>query len=291
MQTPSVLAMPGGASARPDPQRILRDNLLLHDSPGYPEFYDAALGLLKNPWEQRIIRHDLERIRQALPRRFRALDLGAGTGNITLQLLPHAGQVVALDLSRQMLKRLAAKARLLGPTWASRLELVAAPAHEYLRGHSGRFDLITACSVLHHLPDYAEVLARCAELLLPGGVVYVVHEPLPERYNSFLGQMLELVDAKWLRLETRLGLVPEDPYWQADCLADYWQIASGIEPQVLLNLLKNKGLTATAHLYDSKRHRLVHFVADLLGTRRLLRLIASKRAGESPPGRNHSQAR
>ena len=263
--------------SQPEPQRILQDNIDLHDSPGYAEFYDSAVGLMTNPWEQRILREDLARISSLLPRPFKALDLGAGTGNIALKLLACPSHVVAVDPSARMLQRLAAKARRQNPEWVNRLELVTASAVDYLRGRKGQFNLITACSVLHHLPNYSEVLARSAEALAAGGMLYIAHEPVHDGYKSFLSKALETIDFKWQLLEARLGIAPDDPFWRPDCLADYWQTAGGINPIIVRQILQNKRLKVRIVLYDSKRHRLSHYLAELLGTRSLLRVLACKR--------------
>jgi SAM-dependent methyltransferase len=44
-------------------------------------------------------------------------------------------------------------------------------------GHSGEYDLVTFISVLHHFDDWRSALDRAFQLLSPGGIVIVDHEP------------------------------------------------------------------------------------------------------------------
>jgi len=59
----------------------------------------------------------------------------------------------------------------------NRLHLFQTDADTFL-ATANNYDVISFSSVLHHLPDYRATLFRCDELLVPGGVLYVTHEPL-----------------------------------------------------------------------------------------------------------------
>ena len=68
----------------------------------------------------------------------RIADLGAGTGRLTLQVLPEASYVAAVDASAQMLDRLREKA---GPQPGGKLKLAVA-GHDRTGLATGGFDLI-----------------------------------------------------------------------------------------------------------------------------------------------------
>src|ERR1035437_8261020 len=107
-----------------------------------------------------------------LPSR-RILDLGSGTGTGAFALLQRfeGTEVIALDISAQLLSRLRDKARVLGV--ADRVRTVQAdldagwPAVDTV-------DLVWASSSLHHLADPDRVLIEVFAALRPGGLLAVI---------------------------------------------------------------------------------------------------------------------
>lgn len=257
-------------------RRIREDNRRLHDTPGYADFYDEQIALIRNPWEQRPIREDLARIASRLRPGFRALDLGCGTGNLTLKLVDLGASVTGVDVSDAMLARLREK---FDPAdTRSTLALIARDADDYLRDCGDSFDLVCACSYLHHMPDYMATLTTAASLVVPGGCLYVAHEPLATTRSDRLGRILEWIDFRWQRFEVRTGIggrtARDDPYYDPDSLADYWAMDRGLEPDAIASALRTAGLIPRITMYDSKRHRILHVAARLLGTRHLLKIEA-----------------
>jgi len=262
-------------------RRIRDDNRRLHDAPGYADFYDNQLALIRNPWEQRLLRDDLARIAGRLRTGFRALDLGCGTGNLTLKLVQLGASVTGVDVSGAMLARLRAKLNVAAT--AAPIALIARDVDEFLRDCGDSFELVCACSFLHHMPDYVSTLTAAAGRVAPGGCLYVVHEPLATVRTDRMGRLLEWIDFRWQRLEARTGFggrtARDDPYYDADSLADYWAMGRGLEPDAMVSALRDAGLAARITTYDSKRHRILHVAARFIGTRRLLKIEAWRPAG------------
>ena len=102
-----------------------------------------------------------------------ALDVGAGTGNLTGKLLQMGYRVTAVDISAEMCTIL--QRRYQSFIENNKLSIVKSPI-ENLAFDIGKFDLITCYSVLHHLPDYTTTLRRLSVFLKKGGVIYVDHE-------------------------------------------------------------------------------------------------------------------
>ena len=100
---------------------------------------------------------------------FLAMDYGAGTGLVTLRILPLVGRVVAVDASPGMLAVLEEKIAKTGlKNVAVRLwdvESDPLPAE--------RYDVIISTMTFHHLKEIPPVLARFHELLAPGGQMAV----------------------------------------------------------------------------------------------------------------------
>ncbi len=111
-------------------------------------------------------------VRQAGPISNRdVLDLGAGSGQLALQLAGEARSVMAVDFSAVMLGRLKEKAAELGidniETVHSSIEKLDLPADS--------IDVVVSNYALHHLtdPEKAKVVARAARWLRPGGVLVI----------------------------------------------------------------------------------------------------------------------
>jgi ubiquinone/menaquinone biosynthesis C-methylase UbiE len=109
----------------------------------------------------------------------RALEIGAGTGYFTLNLLRAGviGEAVATDISPRMLRALEDSARELGED----VTTAACEASEVpFDDHS--FDLVFGHAVLHHLPDLDAAFREFRRVLRPGGVVAFCGEP--SRYGD-----------------------------------------------------------------------------------------------------------
>jgi SAM-dependent methyltransferase len=118
------------------------------------------------------------KLRKALghePGRYpRALEIGAGTGYFTLNLL-RAGVIadaVATDVSPGMLRALERSARELGlPVETAACEASRLPFDDV------SFDLVFGHAVLHHLPDLDAAFREFERVLRPGGVLAFCGEP------------------------------------------------------------------------------------------------------------------
>ncbi len=107
-----------------------------------------------------------------MPSEATVLDLGCATGSLSLRLGAHAHQIHGVDLSKEMVRIARHKVREAG--------------QEHLHFHVGTltelscggdlpfrpasFDVITAFSLLHLVPDRERTLAQVYALLKPGGV-------------------------------------------------------------------------------------------------------------------------
>lgn len=98
----------------------------------------------------------------ALDPSLHVMDFGAGTGLVCSKLAPHVGRVLAVDVSRAMLDKLAEKTEL-----ADKLEIHCQDLLEQPLGT--RVDLVVSAMALHHVADTAALLAALREHLVPGG--------------------------------------------------------------------------------------------------------------------------
>lgn len=100
-----------------------------------------------------------------------AVDLGAGSGQVTLPLAGRCGRMIAVDVSASLIARLQAKAAASGVT---NVETVTQPI-ETLDLTPGSIDLIVSNYALHHLrdADKARLMVRCFQWLVPGGQLVI----------------------------------------------------------------------------------------------------------------------
>jgi ubiquinone/menaquinone biosynthesis C-methylase UbiE len=145
-------------------------------------YHDHAAGHYDSKWGIDFGEVGLEqvtaKVRKALghePGQFaRSLEIGAGTGYFTLNLLRAGliGQATCSDISPGMLRTLRANARRLG------VEVATERADaERLPFEDESFDLVLGHAVLHHIPDLRRAFAEFERVLAPGGIVLFAGEP------------------------------------------------------------------------------------------------------------------
>jgi len=125
----------------------------------------------------------LGKVRKALghppPRYERSLEIGAGTGYFSLNLLGAGvvGQATCSDISPGMLITLRANAEQMGADVQTRV----ADA-ERLPFADQQFDLVLGHAVLHHIPNLGAAFGEFLRVLRPGGTILFAGEP--SRYGD-----------------------------------------------------------------------------------------------------------
>lgn len=130
-------------------------------------FDEAATQWDNNPVHVNLARAVGQALSRVIPLQptWRALDYGAGTGLLTLNLLPRVASILAMDSSQGMLVQLTQKlaASKIDNVQTRLWDLQADPFPE-----TG-FDSVVSSMTLHHLRDVPLVLERLANTLRPGG--------------------------------------------------------------------------------------------------------------------------
>lgn len=98
------------------------------------------------------------------------LDVGAGTGNISLKFLTLKSYVTALDVSFESLEILK---RLSGDNQKLKSVVIE---NKVFPIKKDQFDVVCAYSVLHHIPDYLFTINEMIRVCKPGGFIYIDHE-------------------------------------------------------------------------------------------------------------------
>jgi SAM-dependent methyltransferase len=128
-------------------------------------FYDESRGL--PPEVEELV---ADRVEQAVgPAGHRLLEVGVGTGRISLPLHRRGHQVVGVDLSGPMLERYRAKAAAAGlpPPALLRADATRLPLRDASVG------AVLEVHLLHLVPAWEQALAEARRVLEPGGVVLI----------------------------------------------------------------------------------------------------------------------
>jgi SAM-dependent methyltransferase len=133
----------------------------------------------------------------------RVLSIGCGIGDAELLLAPHVAHLTGVDLSPSAVRQASLDAKRMGVTNVRFLEGAA----EHARG---RFDVVFAVFLLHHLSDHAlaEFPFLIANLLTPGGVFYSL-DPSHHRFSGVVGRLLIPTLMKKYQTEDERELDPE----------------------------------------------------------------------------------
>ncbi len=180
------------------PEEIRDVNMRYHDVAA--SGYDSKWGIDFGDIGRRQVLGKLRKLVGSEVRRgyARSLEIGAGTGYFTLNLLG-AGVVreaTCTDISPGMLDTLADNAKRLGlPVHTARAEAESLPFAD------GSFDLVIGHAVLHHLPDLGRAFSEFHRVLAPGGRIVFAGEP--SRFGNQLASA------------PKRGAVALSPLWRA----------------------------------------------------------------------------
>jgi ubiquinone/menaquinone biosynthesis C-methylase UbiE len=185
------------------PEEILDVNRRYHDAAARE--YDGKWGISFEEIGRAQVLGKVEKLLGPRPGPFdRSLEIGAGTGYFTLNLM-QAGVVreaVCTDISPGMLRTLEGNAARLGLA----VETSACDATE-LPFEDASFDLVLGHAVLHHLPFLDRAFAEFARVLRPGGTLLFAGEP--SRHGD------------------RIAAVPKRVAWR---ISPLWRRAVGARP-------------------------------------------------------------
>ncbi len=125
------------------------------------------------------------------------LDVATGAGHTAFALAPNAAEVVALDITPEMLAVAQREASKRGLHNIRFLEGNA----QNLPCEDGSFDVVTCRQAAHHFPDVRRAVREWARVLRPGGKVVLVDSASPEEpeIDAFLNEIEVLRDPSHVR--------------------------------------------------------------------------------------------
>lgn len=223
-------------------EQIHQANITVHSSEA--KYYELLHPEVYSKQEQKRISTKLKTIDERISNnKKKALDVGAGTGNLTGKLLRMGYSVTATDISPEMcaILRKKYKAYVEGS-----LTVLNSPIEELVFSE-GNFDLISFYSVLHHLPDYLTALRTLSSFLKKGGVIYIDHEASPFYWGNEPSNLASLIKGIYFHSSPIInslyfqfiGLrVPSIDY----TLSDYWHKKEhALSHQAIAQVFKQEG--------------------------------------------------
>ena len=204
-------------------ERIHKANIAVHRFEA--EYYELIHPEVYSKQEQKRVNSTLKMVDKLIvDNQKKALDFGAGTGNLTGKLLHMGYKVTAIDISAEMCRILKKKYK--NYLEAKKLIVINSPIED-VSFDRDEFDLITCYSVLHHLPDYGDAIQRLSVFLKKGGVMYLDHEASPFYWKSESHIVAQLVKSIYFHSNPLINIlyfqimginIPSLDY----TLSDYW---------------------------------------------------------------------
>ena len=169
------------------------------------DYYDATRGYTAG---------SDERIRDAIvayagaDTRTRFLELGVGTGRIALPFIRAGYDYTGVDISRQMMDRLAAKLAADPAAAGYRYDLREADISA-LPFADASFDAIVVVHVLHLVADWQAAVREARRVLRPGGPLVIGYDTWPEMLDPGAPEAQAgpaRVRARWDEIQRELGI-------------------------------------------------------------------------------------
>jgi len=264
--------------------RVSLANIACYDAEGAREYIDGAPHLKHASLRELYARLVVELFEEA--KKYtdapRVLDLGAGEGSVTLPMLELGAHVTAVDLSSEMLETLKKKCAKHGDRLTVRCEDI----EQTLQKDVTQYDIVTANSFLHHVPDYQSMLRAVVPRLSDHGQFFSFQDPL--KYATlapgtrsfdrlaFATWRIGKADA-WNGLGRYLrrarGKFREDsPYDNAE----YHVLRDGVDQDAIETLFRVQGFSCRIVSYFSTQSRIFQPIGTWLGFKNTFALIAAR---------------
>ena len=256
-------------------EKVLEENRRVHA-------LENRLYLSRHPeqtnfFQNAILEKTVDKVCVTLKPNAKILDLGCGTGYLSLGFLSKGYLVTGLDLSQEMIR--AFEESIPAPL-KPKVRLIVGDAEEFLLQNQDEYNVIVLSAILHHLFDYESVLRQICGRLSSGGILLVFFEPLKQEVHFpikfALHRWLSWVDEKLYRSEMWIKSIPvlDDEYHYSD----YQRQFGGIDPNRVNEIIREEGLKILQiEKYCARRYGLHAWLANrVLGTQNTFNLFAAR---------------
>jgi SAM-dependent methyltransferase len=219
----------------------------------------------------------------------RVLDLGAGEGSVTLPMLELGAHVTAVDISEEQLSVLRSKCA----KHESRLVVRCEDINDLIIGSQDKYDIITANSFLHHIPDYLGMLNALIPRFTPSGQFFSFQDPLLYSTQSAFARSFEgIAYASWRiwkgdvwkgslrRLRRARGVyLPNSEHDNAE----YHVLRDGVDQRAIEALFVRAGFTCDTTSYFSTQSRPFQAIGKFCGVKNTFAVVAARNGDVADP--------
>jgi len=258
-------------------EKVLAENRRVHA-------LESSLYLERHPeqtnfFQTKILQTSLARLNAELGKPDASiLELGCGTGYLTLELLALGHRLTGVDLSHEMLDALRQK---IPEVMQSGFTFKVSGVEDFLELDTKNYNAVVLSALLHHLYDYESTVQKICKKLISGGCLLIFFEPLKQKVRPSLRLMSHKILARmdeWFY--KRLMRLKKIPLFEEDYeLSDYQRRFGGIDPNRLIELLRAQDMEIIdLDKYCSRRYGLPAYLAThLIGTENTFNVLAKKR--------------
>jgi len=256
-------------------EKVLEENRRVHALENWQ--YLSRHPEQTNFFQSAILENTLDAVCSSLKQSSRILDLGCGTGYLSLGFLSRGYRLLGLDLSQEMIQAFEDS---LTEKLQSQAQFVVGDVEEFLLQNKDEFDVIALSAILHHLFDYESVLRKICARLSAGNQLVIFFEPLKQEVQSplrfVLHRVLSWLDEKLYRSEMRMRNISvlDEEYHHSD----YQRQFGGIDPNRVQKILQDEGLEVLKiEKYCARRYGINAWLANrILKTQNTFNLLATR---------------
>lgn len=264
--------------------KIRMANVVYHDKTA--STYEESVSYTQSKHAERMFELDISRICEGLGHKSGKmfLDVGSGTGFLTLKFLERGFHCVAVDISAAMCSELQCRAEAAG--YIDQLEVIKSDIDEFLARDSRVYDVIGFCSVLHHLPDYVYTLSLASQRVASNGHLYTVVDPIKMSARTRSAIVLSLIDSAlfkmqrngvwWLvrRLVHSRSNPGRDPLKELMPYVEYHALQEGVDEGKVQEALLRQGFLVNMEFHSLCKTRLMHAISSMLGIKTNVKVVA-----------------
>ena len=254
-------------------KKIRNENIKVHSKEA--AVYDTIHSEIFNKYEQKRVIKDIEFITEHISLKDPSvLDVGCGTGNLSLKLLKYNFSVTGVDISKEMLNILRSKTR------SKSLALIESDVDSFISKCKEKYDIIIFSSVLHHLPDYLKTIKNATNLLKENGIIYITHEPKRQidqkSFTSLFWKVFTIFDSLLfytIILRLKGVKIPHIDYTWSD-----YHSKQGIDLKEIINYLKDNNFQILQYEgYNARKFAILSIVDNKFNRSKCLFKLIAKR--------------